>query len=251
MIRTTLRGGALRRMLGAATFALATAGAAQAAVITFDGNTGQVFNQDAIQEAGYTATFLNAGAPLPQGTVLIGRFINGSDPASCGAGNICPTNDPTTYLDLFNAGFVDITANTGAAFSFSGLDASFIAMAGTEYPATPAAVQVFGFRADGTFTSIQFNLSNNTDFQHFDVLNANLGDGAAFAQESFVEIAIASLRCDAGGNCTGLDNGNGQIGLDNIALSDVPPPSNVPEPATASLLGLGLLGLSARKRKRA
>ena len=248
MNRTTLRGGLLRRMLGAAVLTLASAGAAQAAVITFEGNSGPAFNQQTIQEAGYTITFVDPAGDAPAGTVQVGRFINGSDPNACAATRICPTNNATTYFDLFNTGFIDILPTVeGSTFTFAGLDASFIAMAGVQYPAFPAAVQVIGFRADETSSTIQFNLSD-TDFQHFNVTDAEGGD--AFADQRFVEIAIVSFRCDASGNCTGLDNGNGEVGLDNIALSDVPT-SPVPEPATASLLAVGLLGLGIRLRRRA
>jgi hypothetical protein len=248
MINTTLCGGVFRRMLGAAVFALASAGAAHAAVITFEGQSGPALNQTSIREAGYTITFLDPAGNAPAGTVQIGRFINGSDPGACAASSICPTNNATTYFDLFNTGFIDILPTVeGSTFSFSGLDASFIAMAGVQYSGFPAAVQVIGFRADESSTSIQFNLPNVVDFQHFDVTAA--AGGAAFAQELFTEIAIVSFRCDASGSCTGLDNGNGQVGLDNIALSDVPT-SPVPEPATASLLAAGLLGLGIRLRRR-
>jgi hypothetical protein len=248
MTMTIHSGGVLKRMLGATVFALASAGAAQAAVITFEGNAGTAYNQDAFQEAGYTVTFFDPGAAAPAGTVPIGRFINGSDPASCGAGNICPANNTSTYLDLFNSGFIDIVPTApGAAFSFNGLDASFIAMLGGNYPPTPAAVQVIGILADGSSTAIQFNLPQTTAFQTFTPGDAAGGD--AFAQLNFVEIAIVGFRCDARGACTGLDNGPGQIGLDNIRLSDLPV-NDVPEPATASLLAAGLLGLGLRGRRR-
>jgi hypothetical protein len=235
-------------LLGAAILALATAGAAQAAVITFEGNSGPALNQQTIQQAGYTITFVDPGETAPPGTVQIGRFINGSDPNACGT-SICPTNNTTTYFDLFNTGFIDITPTVeGSTFTFGGLDASLIALPGVDYPAFPAAIQVIGFRADNSSETIQFNLPDVTAFQTFNVLDAVGGE--SFAQQNFVEIAIVGFSCNASGICTGLDNSAGEIGLDNIALSDLPT-GNVPEPATASLLALGLLGLGARARRRA
>jgi hypothetical protein len=251
MTMTILRGGDLKRMLGAAVLGLASAGAAQAAVITFEGNAGTAFNRDTFQEAGYTVTFFDPGAAAPAGTVAIGRYIDGANPASCGAGNICPTNNPSTYLDLFNSGFVDITpATAGATFGFNSLDASFIAMLGVDYPLFPAAVQVIGFLPGGGSTFIQFNLPQTTAFQTYTTNDAALGDGDAFAQMRFTEIAILGFRCDAQGNCSSLDGGNGQIGLDNINLSEPTTGNGVPEPATASLLAAGLLGLGLRARRR-
>lgn len=248
MTMTTPHVVVLKRMLGATVLAMASAGAAQAAVITFEGNAGTAFNRDSFQEAGYTVTYIDPGAAAPQGTVPIGRYIDGSTPASCGVGNICPLNNPSTYLDLFNSGFVDILPTTsGATFRFNALDASFIAMAGVEYPPTPAALQVIGFLPGGGQTAIQFNLPLTTAFQTYTAADA--AGGAAFAMMDFTEIAIVGFRCNADGGCNGLDNGPGQIGLDNIDLS-APAVNNVPEPATASLLAAGLLGLGLRTRRR-
>jgi hypothetical protein len=241
MNMTTLRGGVFKGMLGAAVLALASIGAAQAAVITFEGNSGAAYNQDAFRQAGYTVGFFDPAGSAPARTVQVGRFVDGSNPAACGV-NVCPINNASTYFDLFNSGFIDILPNvSGATFSFSGLDASFIA--GINNVLTPAAVQVLGVLADGSTTAIQFNLPWTTAFQSYTLADA-VG-GAEFGKLRFTEIAIIGYRCDARGQCSGLDNGNGQIGLDNIRLTDVP------EPATASLVALGLLGLGIRARRRA
>jgi hypothetical protein len=234
-------------MLGAAVFAIASAGAAQAAVITFEGQTGPAFNRQSFNEAGYNVAFVDPGAAAPPNTVLIGRFIDGSNPASCSP-SICPTDNPTTYFDLLNNGFIDITANTpGATFRFSSLDASLIATAGVDYPLFPGALQIIGIRADQSATAIQFNIPNALDFQTFNAADVDF----AFAQEDFVEIAIVGFGCNAAGQCSGLDGTPGEIGLDNIVLSDLPTPGNqVPEPATLSLMAFGLMGLGARLRRR-
>jgi hypothetical protein len=251
MIRTTVPGGALKRVLGATLLALASAGAAQAAVITFEGNSGPAFNQDTIQQAGYAVSFVAPdrapGVSLPPHTVRVGRFIDGANPASCGA-NICPGNNATTYFDLFGNGYVDILPDTGTGtFSFRGLDAGFIGTPGGAYPPTPAAIQVIGFFADGSSESAQFDLmgptGGTTSFGRFKA-------SQDFAQRQFAEIAIVGFVCNAQSQCHGLDNNAGQFALDNITLFDLPA-GNVPEPATASLLALGLLGLGRYARRRA
>jgi hypothetical protein len=239
----------VKRMLGAAVFAVVSASAAQAAVITFEGQDGLAFNQQSFNEGGYNVAFVDPGAAAPPNTVLIGRFIDGSNPASCSP-STCPTDNPTTYFDLLNNGFIDITANTpGATFRFSSLDASLIATPGRELGQFPGALQILGVRADGSSTAIQFNIPNALDFQTFNAADVDL----AFSQEDFVEVAIVGFGCTPTGQCGGLDGTPGEIGLDNIVLSDLPPPgpgNPVPEPATLSLLAFGLMGIGARLRRR-
>jgi|GEM_PF-5525621 len=239
----------VKRMLGTAVFAIVSASAAQAAVITFEGQEGLAFNRQSFNEAGYNVAFVDPGAAAPPNTVLIGRFIDGSNPASCSP-STCPTDNPTVYFDLLNNGFIDITANTpGATFRFSSLDASLIATPGRELGQFPGALQILGVRADGTSTAIQFNIPNALDFQTFNAADVDF----AFSQEDFVEIAIVGFGCNTFGQCSGLDGTPGEIGLDNIVLSDLPPPgpgNQVPEPATLSLLAFGLMGLGARLRRR-
>jgi hypothetical protein len=241
MIRTPVRGAAIKHVLGAALLALASAGAAQAAVITFEGNSGPALNGQTIGEAGYAVNFSAPTDATPPGTVLVGRFIDGADPASCGP-NICPTNNPSTYFDLFGTGYVDIMPASGTGtFSFRGLDASFIGTPGTTYPPTPAAIQVVGFVNGTEAGRVQFDLQGPADgTASFDRFKA----GPDFAQMQFTEIAIVGFVCNAQGDCTGLDNNAGQFALDNITLSDVP------EPATLSLMALGLLGVGSFARRR-
>lgn len=240
-----LYGRMLKGALFPALLVMSVAGAAQAAVITFDGQSGTVKNGDVIQENGYLISFFAPDPTAPAGSVTIGQFVN---PGGTCAASPCPTNDTSTFLDLFSSGYIDIVPISGSGtFSFQSLDASFIGPSPVSYPGFAGTVQVAGFNQGQNPVVDQFNLPapdtrGNVAFQTFTAAN--------LAGQQFAEIAIYGTTCDAAGNCTGLDNGSGQYALDNIVLSDQPNDS-VPEPATAALLMAGVLGFGVRARKRA
>jgi hypothetical protein len=223
---------------------MSVADAAQAAVITFDGQSGFVKNGDVIQENGYQIRFFAPDPNAPAGSVTIGQFVTPG--GTCGA-SPCP-NATSTYLDLFSSGFIDIVPASGnGTFSFKSLDASFIGPSDVSYPGFAGAIQVQGYNPGQNAVIDQFNLpapdaDGNVAFQTFGADN--------LAGQQFVEIAIFGETCDVNGNCTGLNNGSGQYALDNIVLSDQPR-NDVPEPATAALLMAGFLGFGVRARKRA
>jgi hypothetical protein len=239
-----LYGSVFKGVLVSALLAMSAAGAAQAAVITFDTQSGTVVNDQAFDANGYQVRFFAPGDVTP-GTVPIGQYANGS---TCGGGSSCPTNDASTFLDLYSNGYVDIVpASDSGTFSFTSLDASFFGATDVSYPNFAGAIQVRGYNQGQLEAIDQFNLpapdgNGNVSLQTF------LADNLAGQQ--FSEIAIFGLTCDTNGDCIGLDGGSGQYALDNIVLSDQPS-NNVPEPATAALLGAGMLGFGARRRKRA
>jgi hypothetical protein len=247
-----IRNSHLQKLLGAALFAAAAAAApAHAGVITFEDGYGPVggmdssnpdsWTYDAYREAGYAIGFYS-NVPGGEGS-LVGSFIDG-DVDSCDTSSMaCPANKSGKYYAALNDSYMDIVFEAGAGFKLKSFDASFVGSSPSlaSYPNPPGLIRVQGFRANGTYLTQDFWLNGPTasgfQLNHFDA-------AGAFANEIFVEALVFGYSCDTAGSCKAFQTNKGQFAIDNIAMTDVP------EPATAAIVGLGLLGLGAARRRR-
>jgi hypothetical protein len=246
-----IRKSQLHKLLGAALFAAAAAAApAHAGVITFDNGYGPVggmdssnpdsWTYDAYREAGYGIGFYS-NVPGGEGS-SVGMFVDGSD-FTCDSGMACPPNKTGTYYAALNDSYMDIMYEAGAGFMLKSFDASFVGgnPSLASYPNPPGLIRVQAFRANGSYLTQDFWLNGPTasgfQLDHFETT----GD---FANTVFVEALVFGFACDTTGNCKAFQTDKGQFAIDNIAMTDVP------EPATAAIVGLGLLGLGAARRRR-
>jgi hypothetical protein len=234
---------ALKRLIGAAFIgAAALAAPAYAGTIDFEGQFGPTAHGDWLEQSGYYLTYLSNVAGAQPGD-LAGTYIDGSDSSSC-VGGSCPVNNPTTYYGALNDSYVDVMSVTNAArFNIRGFDASFIGgtAPGTGYPAIAGLLRIQGFLADGSSVTETYQLAGPTNnafnFAHYTT-------STAFASQNFVEAAIFGFVCNTAGSCSAFSTDRGQFGIDNITLADVP------EPSSALMVGLGLVGLGAATRRR-
>lgn len=227
-------------VLGAAAFAAAPA---QAGVIGFDGWYGPVEGTQVYTESGFNLGFY-ANVPGDGAGTLVGEFIDGSDPTYC-VSMACPVNNPGMYYGAFNDSYIDITSFTnGQRFKVKSVDASFIGASPVlgSYPTYPGFLRLQGIRADGSSALQDFVFGRPSaagfQFGHFNPT-------AAFAANEFVELLMFGFVCDSVGQCKAFQTNQGQFGVDNIELTAVP------EPASALILGLGLAGLVAARRRKA
>jgi hypothetical protein len=221
---------------------LAALPAAHAAVIDFENlGVGGVGHNDYFQQAGFDLAGYSNDADAVDGD-LVGAINDGTDPGSC-VNLMCPANAGHYYAGL-NDGVLEITRSVPQqTFRVQSFDASFIgATVGATYPAVAGVLRIVGFFSDGTAAVEDYDLAgpgaNGFAFAHYTT-------SAGFGSQQFSSIALFASSCNVGGPCTAFSNNKGQFAIDNLNVSAVP------EPSSWLMLGAGLLGLAAVRRRRA
>ncbi|WP_223467176.1 NF038120 family PEP-CTERM protein [Massilia soli] len=230
-------GGKLFKQLALAA-ALCTAGVANAGVLTFEGATTPfVFSGESITDGKYTVTSYN-GSGVPG---FSGMLIDGAEQGDicAGAELKCPQNNTSTYYASLADSYIFLELNSGNSFRLESFDASFI---GTSSVFTRGLLVLQGFGQDGLALggALQVGLPPAVSGQ-YNFGNVVLGD--LFSTE-FAFIRILGYGCNDAGQCNRTQNA-GNFAIDNIVTS-----GDVPEPATLGLLGLGLLGMTALRRRK-
>lgn len=99
--------------------------------------------------------------------------------------------------------------------------------------------------ASGLFTSYQFGhwYGSGWQLEHIDLTTAGAGGTSIVGHD--LTLSLLASDCPYGGHA-------GYVYLDGFAPTIQPPgPNPTPEPATLALVGLGLAGLSAARRRKA
>lgn len=204
-----------------------------------------------ISQGAYNMAFVE-GAVFASWNVIspIGTVINSSDPLSCEIAG-CPSGATGQFLAIQNDGAVTLTRSTGTTFfSVGGFDFAFIAPVGNLQDGDYGRLQLSGELAFGGGTiSTALAFPGQSQPGKF-AFGASALD-QAFRDGIFKSLTINACIWDANGDCSNsLESpafNQAQFSIDNISVTDVP------EPASMLLIGVGIgaLGLTRRRAARA
>ncbi len=168
---------------------------------------------------------------------LVGTM--GNNDICSGFGFACPTNNNSSYYNVLADSYFILAKADSQAFKVRSLQASFIGAGQGSFNGIAGAIELIGFDAnDQEIAYAPLFLRGPTDGQ-FSFADFNTG---AFGATHMAYVLVLGYACDSSG-CSRSGN-RANFAIDNIV-------TEVPEPASLALLGLGLLGLAAFSRRRA
>ena len=220
---------------GAAVVSAALSPQAQAGtvpgVINFEGDalTGLYFPGDVFSQAGF--------AMSPD-------FDFGTIDKAPSLGAAAPSGNATQFYFNSNDGGLSMQRSDGLAFNLDGFSAAFVPLIPGPNPDQNIVIVAIAFDMDNNFIFDFFSLgdtSASAPNSHPFITYNDPADFSQFSNLVFAEFFACALTPTT--LCDPPTHNNAQFAIDDINVTVIP------EPSTAALMALGLLGLALRRRR--
>ncbi len=207
---------------------------AQASVIDFeDVSSPIVFDGQRTTMGDYQIDSIGEGV---EGS-LVGTM--GENDICTGFGFACPTNNSGKYYNVLADSYFVLSRSDNRAFKVQSLQASFIGIGQTSFNGIAGAIELIGFDANDQEVAYAPLFLRGPVGGKFGFADFNLG---AFGWQHVSYLLVMGHACDDSG-CK-RDGNRANFAIDNID-------TDIPEPASIALMGLGLLGMGLVSRRRA
>jgi hypothetical protein len=152
-----------------------------------------------------------------------------------------PLGNDTNFYGGFNDGYLVMTYD--GVFSLTSLDYGFISNGGYAPGSDPGGLLIYGYDINDNFVDgVGYTWGPADENGQFSFGTLGAPDLGGLSTADLHTVYFIPCTFDSTGGCSSPYDGTAQFALDNIH-------AEVPEPATAALMALGLLGLGLSRRR--